>query len=97
MGIGPIGQARQQGCFWEHSMTFYDILPWLSNIHEARLTDDFVSLFKDGIKKTQNTVNNDVIIKAQNKQERYYKGTEQAIFTKLEQNRHKWEPNNNKG
>ena len=31
MGIGPIGQARQQGCFWEHSMTFYDILPWLSN------------------------------------------------------------------
>ena len=23
MGIGPIGQARQQGCFWG---TFYDIL-----------------------------------------------------------------------
>ena len=31
MGIGPIGQARQQGCFWEHSMTFYDILPLLPN------------------------------------------------------------------
>ena len=50
MVIGPFGQARQQGCFWEHSMTFYDILPWLSNIHEARLTNDFVSLFKDGIR-----------------------------------------------
>ena len=31
MGIGPIGQARQQGCSWEHSMTFYDILPLLPN------------------------------------------------------------------
>ena len=32
--------GKATGMFWEHSMTFYDILPWLSNIHEARLTDD---------------------------------------------------------
>ena len=40
MVIGPFGQGKAAGMFWEHSMTFYDILPWLSNIYEARLTDD---------------------------------------------------------
>ena len=41
MVIGPIGQARQQGCFWEHSRTLGPTRPArLSNIYEARLTDD---------------------------------------------------------
>ena len=69
-----MGKARQQGCFGnilEQGQFYPRDPPWLSNIYEARLTNDFVSLFKDVIKISkfrihQNTVNKDVIIKVQN-------------------------------
>ena len=29
--LGQFGRQGSRDVFWEHSMTFYDILPWLSN------------------------------------------------------------------
>ena len=45
------GRAGQNGMFWHILEHFHPRdPPWLSNIYEARLTNDINSLFKDGIK-----------------------------------------------
>ena len=41
MVFGPFGQDKAAGMFWEHSRTLGPTRPArLSNIYEARLTDD---------------------------------------------------------